>query len=88
MKYSGRWHTESYTENIVAVGVYYFHVDPELKGGILKFRLKKAPQDSYGGVTTDFEVDLIRTGPAIVFSNSMPYRFRQIRNLTPHDGCR
>ncbi|CAF3386409.1 unnamed protein product [Rotaria sp. Silwood1] len=88
MKYSGRWHTEGQTENIVAVGVYYLHVDPELEGGALKFRPKKGPQDWYEGINIDFEVTSIRTGTAIVFSNSMPHRFRQIRNLTPDDGRR
>lgn len=38
MKYSGRWHVEGQTENIVAVGVYYCHVGEELEGGNLKFR--------------------------------------------------
>ncbi|CAF3409475.1 unnamed protein product [Rotaria socialis] len=86
MKYSGRWHTEGQTENIVAVGVYYLYVDSELEGGTLKFRPKKAPQHSYDGITTDFEVASICTGTAIVFSNAMPHRFRQIRNLTADDG--
>ncbi|CAF5088268.1 unnamed protein product, partial [Rotaria sp. Silwood1] len=37
MKYVGRWHTEGSTENIIAAGVYYAHVDERLEGGALKF---------------------------------------------------
>jgi hypothetical protein len=40
MKYSGRWHTESQTENIIAVGVYYLDIDHQVEGGSLQFRPK------------------------------------------------
>lgn len=89
MKYSGRCHTEGHEENIVAVGAYYLHVDDELEGGALKFRPKDAPDmHVYEEIQTDFEVSLIGTGAAVVFSNSMPHCFRQIRNLTQDDGRR
>jgi hypothetical protein len=80
MKYSGRWHTEGNTENIIAAGVYYVHFDHKLEGGALKFRPKEGPQPSYN-IRTDEEV-LVSTDAAIVFSNSIPHRFRQIRNLS------
>ena len=88
MKYAGRWHTEGQTENIVAVGVYYLHVDDQLEGGGLKFRPKYAPQDCYDGIITHHQVSSVQTGAAVVFSNSIPHRFQQIRNLTPDDGRR
>jgi hypothetical protein len=88
MKYSGRWHTEGHTENIVAAGVYYLHIDDELEGGTLKFRPKYAPQNWYPDIETDHEVTSVQTGTAVVFSNSIPHRFRQIRNLTKDDGRR
>jgi len=88
MKYSGRWHTEGQTENIIAVGVYYLHIDDQLQGGALKFRPPYAPQDWYNGIETDHEVSSVQTGTAVVFSNSIPHRFRQIRNLTKDDGRR
>jgi hypothetical protein len=88
MKYSGRWHTEGQTENIIAVGVYYLDIDDELEGGSLKFRPKYAPQEWYNGIETDHYVSSIQTGAAIVFSNSIPHRFQQIRNLTHQDGRR
>lgn len=87
MKYSGRWHTEGQTENIVAVGVYYLHIDDQLEGGALKFRPGYAPQGYYE-LDTDHEVSSVRTGTAVVFSNSIPHRFRQIRNLTHDDDRR
>ncbi|CAF3349654.1 unnamed protein product [Rotaria sp. Silwood2] len=86
MKYAGRWHTEGSTENIIAAGVYYVHVDDELKGGALKFRPKHAPQPWYD-ISTDKEVS-VSTDAAIVFSNTIPHRFRQIRNLTEKNGLR
>jgi hypothetical protein len=88
MKYSGRWHTEGHTENIIAVGVYYLHIDDQLEGGTLKFRPKYASQDWYEGIETDHEVTSVQSGTAVVFSNSIPHRFRQIRNLTTDDGRR
>ena len=87
MKYSGRWHTEGRTENIVAVGVYYLDIDDQLDGGALKFRPKEGPQNFYG-FETDHRILSVNTGGAVVFSNSMPHRFQQIRNLTCDDGRR
>ena len=86
MKYAGRWHTEGNTENIIAAGVYYVHFDDELEGGALKFRPKHAPQPWYE-IPTDVEVS-VSTDAAVVFSNTIPHRFRQIRNLTEENGRR
>ena len=83
MKYAGRWHTEGNTENIIAAGVYYVYFDDQLEGGALKFRPKHAPQPWYD-IPTDVEVS-VSTDAAIVFSNKIPHRFRQIRNLTTND---
>lgn len=47
MSYSGRWHVEGHSENIVAAGVYYAHVPPGLTGGNLKFRPAEVPQPEY-----------------------------------------
>ena len=88
MKYSGRWHTEGQTENIVAVGVYYLHIDDQLEGGTLKFRPKYASQSWYSEIETDYKVSSVQTGAAVIFSNSIPHRFQQIRNLTHDDGRR
>lgn len=48
MTYSGRWHTEGDSENVVAAGVYYYHLGDSLEGGALKFRPQSAPQPDYG----------------------------------------
>ena len=89
MKYSGRWHTEGHTENIVAVGVYYLYIDEQLEGGALKFRPKCAPAEGYNdGMQIDHTVSCVQTGVAVVFANSIPHRFQQIRNLTQEDGRR
>lgn len=88
MKYSGRWHTEGHTENIVAVGVYYLHIDDQLEGGTLKFRPKNGPSETYNDIEINHEVTSVQSGTAVVFSNSIPHRFRQIRNLTEVDGRR
>jgi hypothetical protein len=54
----------------------------------LKFRPKYAPQNWYEGIETDHEVTSVQSDTAVVFSNSIPHRFRQIRNLTKDDGRR
>jgi hypothetical protein len=87
MKYSGRWHTEGQTENIIAVGVYYLDIDDQLEGGTLKFRPKKTPS-TYPDIETDHYVSSVKSGTAVVFSNSIPHRFQQIRNLTYENGRR
>jgi hypothetical protein len=92
MKYSGRWHTEGQTENIIAVSVYYLDIDDQLEGGSLKFRPKYTPQENFCGIEIEIEMDhyvsSIKTGTAVVFSNSIPHRFKQIRNLTSDNGRR
>eukprot|EP00562_Extubocellulus_spinifer_P000747 CAMPEP_0178482122 /NCGR_PEP_ID=MMETSP0696-20121128/6564_1 /TAXON_ID=265572 /ORGANISM="Extubocellulus spinifer, Strain CCMP396" /LENGTH=561 /DNA_ID=CAMNT_0020109615 /DNA_START=76 /DNA_END=1761 /DNA_ORIENTATION=+ len=94
-KYTGRWHTEGYSENIVAGVVYYLDVSEETTGGELSFRPRKTPAFEYH--TTDgwrdgnevrwssfVENVPIRTGTAVAFANSIPHRFRSIRNDTDH----
>lgn len=83
-KYSGRWHTEGFTENIRAVGVYYLHIDDELEGGALKFRPSKAPSQYYAEYG-NFDINrymMPETDTAIVFDNCLPHRFCSIRNTT------
>ena len=36
--YSGHWHQEGLTENIVLAGIYYYEVNDGLIGGNLRFR--------------------------------------------------
>ena len=88
MTYTGRWHTEGQTENIVAVGVYYLFIDECLEGGALKFRPKLAPQPWYGSMETDQFIPNLKTGAAVVFSNSIPHRFEEIRNFTTENERR
>eukprot|EP01113_Clastostelium_recurvatum_P012559 TRINITY_DN1651_c7_g1_i2.p1 TRINITY_DN1651_c7_g1~~TRINITY_DN1651_c7_g1_i2.p1 ORF type:complete len:380 (-),score=33.82 TRINITY_DN1651_c7_g1_i2:60-1199(-) len=86
MSYAGRWHTEGQTEHIVAAGVYYAHVDSLLEGGALKFRPMNGPQPYYE-IQTDHEVH-VKQGAAIVFSNTIPHRFRKIANNSSQPGRR
>eukprot|EP01117_Protostelium_nocturnum_P008125 TRINITY_DN2899_c0_g1_i3.p1 TRINITY_DN2899_c0_g1~~TRINITY_DN2899_c0_g1_i3.p1 ORF type:complete len:479 (+),score=109.54 TRINITY_DN2899_c0_g1_i3:3833-5269(+) len=86
MTYAGRWHTEGMTENISAVGVYYLEVEPGLTGGCLKFRNAQAPSPSYD-IYADAQVD-VKEGSAVVFSNSLPHRFRMITNDTDEKKTR
>jgi hypothetical protein len=79
--YSGRWHMEGLTEKIVAVGVYYASVDDSLEGGKLRFRNKTTPPTWRGEGAETFDVDTSE-GSCVVFSNSLPHRFRKIRNLS------
>ncbi|CAF1298408.1 unnamed protein product, partial [Didymodactylos carnosus] len=54
-KYTGRWHTEGRTENILGVGVYYLFIDDELEGGALKFHPATSPDKDYAD-TYEFEI--------------------------------
>eukprot|EP01084_Bolivina_argentea_P138034 243101_1 len=83
--YSGEWHQEGLTENIILTGLYYWEYDGGLTGGNLKFRNKKIP-----GQLSDFnekylcykEVSLGK-GKAIVFDNDeLVHRLRMLKNLT------
>jgi len=47
--YTGRWHTEGYSENIVAAAVYYIDVSNDTTGGNLSFRPKETPNSYYYG---------------------------------------
>eukprot|EP01113_Clastostelium_recurvatum_P037643 TRINITY_DN5528_c0_g1_i1.p1 TRINITY_DN5528_c0_g1~~TRINITY_DN5528_c0_g1_i1.p1 ORF type:complete len:633 (+),score=92.22 TRINITY_DN5528_c0_g1_i1:211-2109(+) len=78
-KYAGRWHTEGLTENIVAAGVYYLHIDDGLEGGAVKFRAAETPDISYVSLVAEAKVE---AGTALVFSNEIPHRVRAIRNPT------
>lgn len=90
--YTGRWHTEGFSENIVAAGVYYLDVSEETTGGELSFRPKGTPdEDYYEYVREDNAGDFwhnyirdvpVRLGTAVVFHNSIPHRFKSIHNTT------
>ncbi|CAF1235007.1 unnamed protein product [Didymodactylos carnosus] len=74
IKYSGRWHTEGYKENIVAVGVYYLHIDRALEGGALKFRPSELPYADYGG-----------PGRPVILGDEEDWRLRYSRNCFQED---
>eukprot|EP01065_Artemidia_motanka_P049779 TRINITY_DN8358_c0_g1_i1.p1 TRINITY_DN8358_c0_g1~~TRINITY_DN8358_c0_g1_i1.p1 ORF type:complete len:578 (+),score=134.89 TRINITY_DN8358_c0_g1_i1:75-1736(+) len=46
-QYGGQWHTEGFTENVVAAGVYYLEHPEVLSGGDLKFRPKGMADEGY-----------------------------------------
>lgn len=93
-KYTGRWHTEGYSENIVAGVVYYLDVSEETTGGALSFRPRQTPALPYSTSDSRDSDEVkwsrfvknvpIRTGTAVAFANSIPHRFRSIRNDTDH----
>ena len=90
--YTGRWHTEGVTENIMAVGVYYVDVAVELEGGELEFKWHSSPTDHYfkpysdkPGILCDPAPAVqvpVKTGKAFVFSNQIPHRFLKTINST------
>jgi hypothetical protein len=65
----------------------YRCIDDELEGGALKFRPKYASQDNYG-IETDNRISSVQTSAAIVFSNSIPHCYQQIRSLTHEDEAK
>ena len=45
--YSGKWHVEGFTENIVAAGVYYCKIDSGFAEDKVVFRPKVGPDPFY-----------------------------------------
>lgn len=92
--YTGQWHTEGVTEDVAAVGVYYAEWPSELTGGELKFRPSELPDDSYrhhvekyvaengGGLSALVPAT---EGSAVVFSNTLPHRFKTLVNDSDHE---
>jgi len=81
--YSGHWHVEGFTENIIAAGVYYLEIPDELWEGGLKFRPHSNPHPMYN-IDTDIDVR-VKQGSALVFSNTLPHRFKKIFNNTERE---
>ena len=84
MSYSGKWHIEGKTEKIVAAGVYYCNIDKGFKEDKLVFRNAEMPDPCDGeliNVNNDYEID-VEDGSAVVFSNTLPHRFKELVNTT------
>jgi len=84
MKYSGKWHIEGKTENIVAAGVYYCNIDKGFQEDKLLYRNNVFPDPGYAEQlrrTPDYEIDVF-DGSAVVFSNTLPHRFKELVNST------
>ena len=82
--YSGKWHVEGRTENIVAGGVYYCKIDEGFEQDVVVFRPRSGPDGSYAhayGIAMESEID-ITEGCAIVFSNILPHKFLKLTNIT------
>ena len=83
-KYTGRWHTEGYTERIVATGVYYLDVSTITSGGDLLFRPPIIPAPGY-----DSNVNYTRLGSDSV-STDHPFKgdFTNEDDCIPPEGLR
>jgi len=84
MKYSGKWHMEGKTENIVAAGVYYCNIEKGFREDKLLFRNSVFPDETYAEQlyrTPDYEIDVL-DGSAVVFSNTLPHKFKELANLS------
>ena len=82
--YSGKWHVEGKTENIVAGGVYYCKIDEGFDQDVLVYRPKLGPDPAYAEycntvMNTEIEV---KENTAIVFSNTLPHKFLKLANNT------
>ena len=85
--YSGKWHVEGKTENIVAGGVYYCKIEPKTQNDYLTFMPKTVPQKYYindTGIFSHVNVP-VNEQAAIVFSNNIPHKFSCIENIHSQD---
>ena len=58
--YVGLWHVDGHRENVAAVVLYYYHVDPSLRGGDMEF-CGREPMDVLG--YGDCRVNINELGP-------------------------
>lgn len=82
--YSGKWHVEGKTENIIASGVYYCKIDEGFENDSVIFRPKVGPDEYYAScknIETEQEVPIKETS-SIIFSNILPHKFLQLINRT------
>ncbi|OMJ83067.1 hypothetical protein SteCoe_16046 [Stentor coeruleus] len=82
--YSGKWHVEGKTENIVAGGVYYCKIDSRFDNDQVLFRPRQAPDLFYAesvGVNVEQEID-VKENSAFVFLNCIPHKFLELVNRT------
>ena len=82
--YSGKWHVEGRTENIVAGGVYYGKIDEGFDQDVLVYRPKAGPDPLFAKlckVVMDAKIE-VEEDTAIVFSNSLPHKFLELTNKT------
>ena len=82
--YSGKWHVEGRTENIVAGGVYYCKIDKGFEQDVVVFRPRSGPDSGFAsmiGAEMENEID-VTEGCAIVFSNTLPHKFLKLTNNT------
>ena len=82
--YSGKWHVEGRTENIVAGGVYYCKIDEGFDQDVLVYRPKVGPTPSFAeccNTVMDAEIH-VKEDTAIVFSNTLPHKFLKLENNT------
>ena len=82
--YSGKWHVEGKTENIVAAGVYYCKVDEGFENDSVVFKPKVGPDEGYASwinIETE-KVVPIKEASSIVFSNILPHKFLELVNIT------
>jgi hypothetical protein len=80
--YSGHWHVEGKTENIIAAGVYYPHIDLGIESDKLCFTHLKGPSNEYDSrkyVQSVYNVK-VQEGTAIVFGNILPHKFLPLSN--------
>mmetsp|Transcript_9360 Transcript_9360/g.14460 ORF Transcript_9360/g.14460 Transcript_9360/m.14460 type:complete len:564 (-) Transcript_9360:369-2060(-) len=81
--YTGRWHTEGYSENIIATGVYYLDVSEATTGGNLSFRPPETPSYGYyeGRTTTE-----AAAGPSEHVGYDFEWWFHYVRDVSVSGG--
>jgi hypothetical protein len=80
VQYSGKWHTEGLTENVMLSSVYYLEQDDGLDGGSLLFFSEGAPDSCHEGY--GFAEFSCKTGTAVAFPNFVPHRMRTLTNTS------
>ncbi|OMJ87471.1 hypothetical protein SteCoe_10802 [Stentor coeruleus] len=82
--YSGKWHLEGKTENIIAGGVYYCKIDPRFEKDEVIFMPRKAP-DSYYTLCSEIitkQKIYVHENLAFVFLNCIPNKSLKLTNIT------
>ena len=80
------WHLDGRNESIVAGGIYFCKVKPDIGIHYMAFKPKTYPDECHKEVCVVPQIDVpVNEHSAIVFGNNIPHKFASYENDSPED---